>query len=414
MMLTISIFICIANIIINFINKKNKIEPLFLFSCIWLGVLFLYKLRLFGMPELSFEVKVVVFVAIIMFTIGVCFARHIVLHKQYSNNNQFEIIDISHQWIIMLELIAICIFLYGAVVDVMGMLSGLKMSYYRYNILPQIRTPLYLSMIMYIANPIFYIAIVYNIYMIVTKKNSKGSTALFGILFLIAILYSGGGRFPFLLVITSLWVVFWIVPHRKLRKKTKRKIILSSVLMVCAVIGISVLRGSSWIEELYCYSVCGLPNLDVHIKLFKSEPEYCNGLLSLQGFFRPLYLIMRSMGNELIAFVDKAYYLIDQRMYIEGMGTINSTVTMMMYFYYDGGVFGVGLFSFLFGFISQKIYGRYCKEKTLSKLLEYVIVAFYILVSFIHIGCAHIEWAFTFYWIFFIRKLTHNIRNDNI
>lgn len=405
-MLIFSMSICIFNIVINVIKNQKKTEPIFIFSCVWFLEILLYKLRLFGMPELSKEVEIIVLLAIVLFTCGSFLARHIVLHKRQNISKNIVNIDISKSIIIKLEIVAFVIFLYGALVDLISIFRGVSMSHYRYLILPQIRTPLYLSMIMYIANPIFYIAIMYNIYMILAKKSNFRDVWIFITLFITAILYSGGGRLPFLLIVIALWISSSIFPRYQLNKSTKRKVWLFSFIFAGLIIVVSVMRGSNWTSELYSYFVCGLPNMDVHIKLFKQNPEYCGGLLSVQGFFRPIYIILRNLGVGVINNVDRGYTLIDQRMYIEGMGTINSTVTMMMYFYYDGGLIGVSLLSFIFGFISQKAYRAFCVKETLSKLINYIMVAFMIVLSFMQISTAHIECAFVFYWIFIIRFLS--------
>ena len=53
--------------------KKEYMSPLFIFPALWLVVLFLYNLRLYGIYEISLNTEVILFLGIIGFLIGATF-----------------------------------------------------------------------------------------------------------------------------------------------------------------------------------------------------------------------------------------------------------------------------------------------------------------------------------------------------
>ena len=63
--------------------KKEYMSPLFIFPALWIVVLFLYNLRLYGIYEISLNTEVILFLGIIGFLIGATFFKYISIKPKH-------------------------------------------------------------------------------------------------------------------------------------------------------------------------------------------------------------------------------------------------------------------------------------------------------------------------------------------
>jgi oligosaccharide repeat unit polymerase len=304
----------------------------------------------------------------------------------------------------VMQFFAFIILSYAAIIDILSMLQGKTMGYFRYNILPGIRTPIYLSLMMYIANPIVWITIPISIIQIYYRQADRKDVFWLILLFITCLLSSGGGRAPLLYFAVCTAVIISIKPlNINLSSGMKRRLVFVAIILVIFIAIISWKRGSIWYQELASYISIPVAALERHRNIADSNSIRCYGFLTFQGFLRPIELLMRALGSEIINDVDKAYWYIDQRMVLTRLGeTSNSTVTCSTYFYYDGGVVGVILLSFLFGLSAVKLYYRMINIFNVKNISLYMIMSFFIVFSFVNISSAHIEWGFAIIWLLII------------
>ena len=117
--------------------------------------------------------------------------------------------------------------------------------------------------------------------------------------------------------------------------------------------------------------------------------EYTYGFSSLRGFFAPLFGVLKLFGMPTPELLENANnYLTSlhsHTLQVSPTKTYNSFATCFYQFYCDGGIIGIILFSFLFGYYAQTIYNkmRYVK----SKRAEATYVFFYaniLMLSFVN------------------------------
>lgn len=403
-MIYITIVACIG-IIILFALKRLFYSPLFMFSVMWGVMLSLFLLHLLGIGSIEPKTEYALCLTYFLFLAG--YVSNNVNHKRVvqCDINYLVKLDFDNNFLIILQIIAMLIFLKGATTDVIGIFSGGSMWSYRYTVLPEIRTKFSLTLVMYVANPILYISTSIGILGFFTKTINRNIFINSILLLVLGILYSGGGRIIFIVIISALILSLCIQsPFQYIQKKVKKRITILIVVTVVVVIVITGLRQTVWYESFYLYIVEAIINFDVHRIWFDSDPTYCFGMLSIQGFIRPFQLIMRALGSQVIKNVDYCYYLIDQPVNLRGLGIFNSNVTATMYFYYDGGIIGVAVLSFIWGYISSRLFDNFENTRSLSAGVFLIFANVFVLISFINISTANIEWGMAFIWMLLLKK----------
>ena len=75
-----------------------------------------------------------------------------------------------------------------------------------------------------------------------------------------------------------------------------------------------------------------------------------------------------------------------------------------MYFYYDGGIIGVAVLSFIWGYISSRLFDNFENTRSLSAGVFLIFANVFVLISFINISTANIEWGMAFIWMLLLKK----------
>ena len=141
------------------------------------------------------------------------------------------------------------------------------------------------------------------------------------------------------------------------------------------------------------------------VKTFKIEYTY--GFSALRGFFAPIFGIFKLFGVETPEILQYANgYLVDLHghlLQVSPTKTYNSFATCFFQFYCDGGVLGIVLLSFLFGFYAQTIYNKMVKDK--SKRAEATYMFFYANIMMLSFANMETVVAFNFWPLVLVRFL---------
>jgi len=143
--------------------------------------------------------------------------------------------------------------------------------------------------------------------------------------------------------------------------------------------------------------------------------EYTYGFSSLRGFFAPFFGVFRLFGAaspDVLEYAnDYLVQLHSQTIQISPSKTYNSFATCFFQFYCDGGVIGIIVLSFSFGFLAQSLYN---KMKTLkSKRAEATYLFFYaniLMLSFVNMETVQ---ALNFWPLILVRLLYPSIRTSH-
>ena len=121
----------------------------------------------------------------------------------------------------------------------------------------------------------------------------------------------------------------------------------------------------------------------------KIKIDYTYGFSTFRGFVAPFFGVLKLFGLSSPEILQNANQYLTQihahSLQVSPISNYNSFATCFFQFYCDGGVLGIIILSFLFGFISQYIYDKMLSEKT--KRMEATYVFFYaniLMLSFVN------------------------------
>lgn len=140
--------------------------------------------------------------------------------------------------------------------------------------------------------------------------------------------------------------------------------------------------------------------------------EYTYGFSSLRGFFAPFFGVFKLFGATSPDVLEYANdYLVQlhtQTIQISPTKSYNSFATAFFQFYCDGGLIGIIVFSFVFGFIAQRFYDKMKNQN--SKRAEAAYIFFYaniLMLSFVNMETVQ---ALNFWPLILVRFLYPSIR----
>lgn len=417
-MLLLFITIAVSFVLIGFFTEKNYYNPLTFFSLIWLLVVLLSSLHLYGINKPSDYAYIIIIIGTLCFGMG-CKLMDFILHN-YKNRrrNHQNMEDFNYNrikviyYITLLSFIPITvnaielIFQGYTLVNIRSMLSLGEMhsSYFAAVIYNYITQPLELLII-----PITVI----NFYS--HKRNNI--ILYFTVLILICDLLSSGGRFALLYIITHFIVVMSIKKRNKYSKLTRQTKIITIVMILVGVIifyYITVNRGVSITKSLYLYFCGCIANMDVRIQgMDNSFKTY--GFMSLEGMIRPFIAFLDKAGiianrPEMFLIAQMHSGLIEYAVDIGSGIQYNAFVTLFYYFYLDGGLLGVAIGAFVYSLFCEVTYVRMKKENDEKKLLLYLLFLQTILTSMVRFQFTTLIYSLTFiYYFVFIKFFTIKI-----
>ncbi len=244
------------------------------------------------------------------------------------------------------------------------------------------------------------------------KRNNKFICGAICLLIL-NVIASGGGRLSILTYAFTFIFAFFIYRKRltldySILKKYKKWILRFGIVGIIAVSYLTFKRSSTGIfEEIYYYFGMCIPLLDRWIPYIqKSTHTY--GMLGLFGILRIPFLILEGLGVQVPQNYERAQSYIVQanQFYNVGARSGNSFVSPFYYLLLDGGIVGIVVGMFIFGYISAVTYRKVKREFDEKKVYFLILLNQMALLSFIRwqfIGTAF-AMAFVYSCIFFSKN----------
>ncbi len=231
-----------------------------------------------------------------------------------------------------------------------------------------------------------------------TKEKKKHRYALLIIAILVLVLSSiagGGGRLGFIYFFGCFFLAFLlkIKENDKFNiKKYSKYIVIILVLGLISTIFMTQLRTSqSFIKQLYTYFALPPTLLSLWLPKLKTV-EHTYGLLTFFGIHSYVFRAFDAIGLDFLIpqiYNETFKHVLNTEIFHQvGYGVANAFVTPIYYFFIDGGIPFVCIFSMLFGFIIKKSYNSITQNMDLKNFTLYALIIYGTFLTFIRIQTA--------------------------
>lgn len=395
-MLWLAFCICVVGFIISIILERNLYNPITIYTALWGVIILLYQMNPYNLPLVNNDTKMMICFGIISFIFGSFVLGNLRVKPKLSftivkrrTHSSVINIDLKNTGIIMLlQILAIIIFLVASLSSISALLAGYGLTYIRYTLRTHImNTGIIGSLFTYIAEPVMYFSIPYSSILLLQKKIDK-RTVILTVLLIVLDLLTNGGRIAIMFCMICIFFTLLISQSRlevKLCSKTKKIMIFAIIIIAFAMAQIVLERGSDLIKSTITYLYAPLATFEFDRKIFDNgDYVFTYGFLSFQGFIRPLLLLFGFRTSSFVQCIDDVYKLIDSAIYLETL-RFNSSVTYMGYFYFDFGLCGIVCGSALLGMICYRYYSQIVcqREINMSNVCVYLLLLGTVVFSFI-------------------------------
>lgn len=382
-------------ILFDFWRNKNIFSPVFMFSSLFLLILSLALLKLNNIREYTDKSIYTIELGVIFFAIGAFFIHvlfdivksdKVSIHREKKNETKFEV-----NWT-LLKILTILMTV-GTILtlsNTLGMIaSGADYVQIRNGILGYngeeslIANPILRGLVNYISGPAMTALIPFAIYFFIKRENKLFVIIVF--LNLIANVMATGGRI--ILVYTTIQFMATMgYSNFKISKRMKKILVLFSIVSFVAVVILSNARSSnSFFNVAYSYFSGPVVLLSEWQKIADSQEIWTYGL----SFFYPFTYVANMVTN----FLGLKVELLNNAVIWQGAPqekwigvfpnmSMNAFSTLFYFFYQDLRMFGVILYSTIFGAVSGTIYYKAYYEKNIKVFIIYLLLIKSIVGSF--------------------------------
>ena len=392
------ILVCTVCCVITYLKDRRFLNPVFIYSLFWGLISFLASLGLYGIYETSDEAYFIVGIGVVCFAFGGMFIDKFRLNPEKSRNELNHVV-----FNIAVLLCAICL-IYNYKI-IWRLISGGFSAQQMYllvaqtsggeeTIISEANNLFELRLQQYIAYPLLYTLVPIAIkYFIDTKKKYY----LFVALFFSIVRFAFDLKRTYLVIMIPYTLIILATKFevgsqlKKMKRSTKRKVVLSSVLFLGLFILISSIRkGESYslFDNLYHYYCACLPYFSRRLEM-TDLTNYTFGFTSFRGLLAPIFAAFGLFGfgeprlmTEATSFIQSLHDVI---LNVSPTYLFNSYGTVFLEFIKDGGIVGVILLSIIYGGTAQLYFKRMVKFGSRRDVIKYS----YFLSSFILLSVLH-------------------------
>ena len=398
---------------------RRVINPITVFCGIWAVLLFGYGLHLFGLYSASSKALTIIIVGVLMFFIGAFVVSVLYLRTPRVNVDASLQPDSelpNYRVILFLNLLSF-VFLFGLGIATMRLLLAGRSFYVIHKIYNQPSgvvgsSRLNQNLITWFVWPLMDISMASVAVMILCDRR-KSATKRFCIILIIlnlALFTIITGKRSHLGYAAMYVVAVLFLQKRKIRLKSHTKIALmfGLALVVWAGVAISASRGvKSIFQTLYIYLVGCMPHLSTKLQNIPVDPKWPT---SIYGFYQAPLLAVNSVAHSsylagIRASMSSLLQYTQERVEIAPGITYNAFLTPFFFFYLDGGMAGVVVFSILFGMLSAGVYVHHLKKRSFGSMVIYLLIFFCLYMSMVRIQFFQMRFVLAFFYaIFFFKK----------
>ncbi|MDB2103243.1 O-antigen ligase [Clostridium paraputrificum] len=391
---------------ISYVFKKQNnslLNPGSLFAILWGTVFCLYSFKLFEINSVSDKTIVVFSAGVISFCIGYYPIKFTLgpkrLYKSYELTYcGFKVPYPFRFLLLILSFITIAI-LAIRVVNTLPYWAGGVSFVKQANAEGYITYSSWVSILYtFLARPFETVAVFVAAMDFFFSRDRLARIQIFVTIIMIILGYlCSGSKFSLFVPVLSFVLVYYVY---KSKKKTNRERVweisgwkkgLIGVIGLIIIVFIIYMLNSkygNWFRSLYFYLVGCLPCGDNAIlDMQKSNVSYY-GMVSLNGFARVIAQAFSFIGVQVpySSYMNEAYNSIlsyEHAIYIAPGVPYNAFISVFAYFYKDGGLFAVVLFSFIFGKLVSRMYERILREESAYSLILYLYSCYLVLFSIV-------------------------------
>lgn len=430
-----TVALLIISLIYRFKNKaENKIvHPSTIFYILWVFILFLSVLNLYGLYKPSNEAYFLILLMIILFGIGNFIGEKISKHGENKESEiETKLESVEKFWnfstivIFALSIIYIILLLIDSYIVISNYASGVPMwKIRRWNMEPfdtannpllNRRTVIEEAFRSIIISPFELILTPIAAYYFFNKNGKKKYfyVAFSLIILLLSSVAGGGGRLGYIYYFGTYLLSYIYMTKNNKNVSEENKKIYKKVIYALLVIGVTVViiftairTDMSFFKQVYKYFALPPTLLSVWIPQMK-DAEHTYGMLTFLGvhsyFFRGLKAV--NLGFLVPEIYNNAYdYLLKAEYFVQsGVGVANAFVTPIYYFYIDGGYPFVCIASLLFGILVSYVYKKICNNIDLRNFVIYILMIYGVFLTFIRIQTCIPGYIISFILVFLILK----------
>ena len=401
MFLKLSILILVCVLIFSVLRKKFD-TLLFVFSCLWTVVIFLYDLRLFDIFAVGNNTQLVVFGGVMGFLIGHVVAdklqftikdNSLMICNQVDTRVNYVFVNIVFTVVLI---IAACYYIPNLIIGIKGgsakIVKGLLMS-------GELSTGN--VFVQYIARPFSKIMIATSAYCIINDRRQKYTIAS-GIVMVLFELLGMWSKSSLIFFALCLALSFFMNTDIMKQLSSNRRMLMIVMMGVAAFFVFFV-----GLKGLYFYACGCIPMLDKIINgTFYMPSGHTYGFLSFNSFFRLFIKLLEPFGIKSALFdrADDYYFRFETTTKISPDKYYNAFHTMFGDFYIDFGLLGVVLLSALLGFVCAKVRINYKQTHNIQTYILLCILAYYVLFSIVRFQISNTVWGLALLYSFTILK----------
>lgn len=378
-------------LVCSYLLFKNPCSPAFIFTSLWILITSLASLSLFGFNGYSEKSVFQIFVGMISFAAGALLIdlkkRNVLLGVKNVKHKKLYLNTRLLNFVLVLVCIGSLASLYyslhayssgSSLSDVRGSLMG-------YNDNQLISNSFLSGFINYFVGPAKKVLIPIAVYYFFKRKNMKFVLITFATVVSDAI--SSGGRIMILYTVLMFVVAFFYF-RDSISVGSKRKILFIAVAGLVALIFMTAIRSSSSVlRSIYSYFSISVPLLEKYSTSFENADFYAFGGATFYPF---LYCIkfLTNIFNVNSEYLDSlsTYVAYPQDTWVRGLfptGDFNAFSSLFYYFYMDFRIWGIIIFSFIYGFVCNYIYVKAFVERSDLSFLLYLMIVQSLFGSFI-------------------------------
>ena len=166
-------------------------------------------------------------------------------------------------------------------------------------------------------------------------------------------------------------------------------------------------KEGDWVRSLYFYLVGNVPFGDFAITHIENQDIYFYGFVTFNGLFRLFTILFKFIGVNFDFFniVNEAYdsmLLFEKAVYISPTEQYNAFTSIFTYFYKDGGIYAVIVFSGFLGWLSKQVYRKLNYQLSYFNVLLYLVLCYVLFFSLVRIQTYNITVVLALFYAFLL------------
>lgn len=357
----------------GWIRDRVIYNPLTFFSLMWVLISVGASLKLFGMYSTSNTTYLIVFLGLLSFAGGTVLGNN--SKKKYSGRGGTVVLN--YKLVYILGIIAVFYMASLAAVAVSYLMRGYSLIFIRFSLFNNKESEMYggggimYSIRYFIIQPILsYLPIVCIVDMIIGRKDKF--LLSISLAALVLLILTSGGRLPILYVLIDIIIVFLVSKKRfHFPKKIKKMIIATGSVAITGIVIVTFARGvSDLAQNYYKYFVGCMPHVDrYYLPKVRENHYWALGSCVLKAPIQLFFLVLKKLhivSDYPTWFYTITDYLNTEPVYWIGRGggdmRFNGFVTIFYYFYLDFHYISLVLYSFIFGWWTERAFVRASRQ----------------------------------------------------